>query len=127
MRSSPHTDGGQLIAEVRNAIRARHYSRRTEKAYVGWVRRFVRHHGNRHPLDLGEPEVTAFLSDLAVTRKVAASTQNQALSALVFLCPRLQGHGRGLYPQLPPGLGQAVQQMIGQPGRVGVAFDHFSA
>ena len=85
MRSSPQTGGGRIIAEVRRAIRARHYSRRTEQAYIGWVRRFLHHHGSRHPLDLGEPEVTAFLSHLAVRRKVAASTQNQALSALVFL------------------------------------------
>ena len=62
----------------------RHYSRRTEQAYVSWVRRFVVFHGKRHPRELGEPEVTAFLSSLAA-RGVSASTQNQALSAILFL------------------------------------------
>ena len=84
-----------LLAAVRTALRTRHYSPRTEQAYVGWVRRFVRHHGNRDPLDLGEPEVTAFLSHLAVRRKVAASTQNQALSALVFLYREVLGRRFG--------------------------------
>ena len=67
------------------AIRLRHYSWRTEKAYTDWVRRFILFHGKRHPAELGETEVGAFLSDLAVRRAVAASTQNQALSALLFL------------------------------------------
>jgi site-specific recombinase XerD len=62
----------------------RHYSRRTEQAYVSWVRRFVLFHGKRHPRDLGQAEVTAFLSSLA-SQGVSASTQNQALSALLFL------------------------------------------
>jgi integron integrase len=74
-----------LVEVVRAALRARHYSPRTEEAYVGWIRRFVRFHGRRHPRTLGEPEVTAFLSSLAVQGRVAASTQNQALSALIFL------------------------------------------
>jgi len=75
----------RLLDAVREALRARHYSIRTEDAYVSWVRRFVRFHGLRHPRDLGEPEVTAFLTHLAVAEGVSASTQNQALSALVFL------------------------------------------
>lgn len=62
-----------------------HYSSRTEEAYVGWIRRFVRFHGGRHPRTMGEAEVVTFLSSLAVDGHVAASTQNQALSALVFL------------------------------------------
>jgi integron integrase len=66
-------------------LRLRHYSRRTEQAYVGWVKRFVRFGGMRHPSDLGESEVQAFLTSLAVERGVAAATQNQASSALVFL------------------------------------------
>ncbi len=76
---------------VRAALRAGHYSPRTEEAYVGWIRRFVRFHGHRHPRTLGEPEVTAFLSSLAVHGRVAASTQNQALSALLFLYTRVLG------------------------------------
>lgn len=75
----------RLIDQVRAAIRIHGYSRRTEKAYVGWIRRYVRFHGTRHPIELGEAEVSAFLSYLAVERKVSASTQNQALSALLFL------------------------------------------
>src|SRR5256885_15895098 len=78
-RSSP-----KLLDRVREAIRVRHYSRRTEQAYVGWIRRFIVFHGKRHPRELGEREVTAFLSTLA-TRGVSASTQNQALSAILFL------------------------------------------
>lgn len=75
----------RLLAQIRQALRLRHYSRRTEEVYVGWVRRFVRFAGTRHPRQLGQAEVTQFLSSLAVERHVSASTQNQALSALVFL------------------------------------------
>jgi integron integrase len=70
---------------VREAIRTRHYSWRTEQTYVQWVKRFIFFHGKRHPLELGEREVTQFLSDLAVAKQVSASTQSQALSALLFL------------------------------------------
>jgi integron integrase len=77
--------GPSLLTQVRRAIRLRHYSVRTEEAYVWWVRRFVRFCGLRHPRELGEGDVTRFLSSLALDRRVAASTQNQALSALVFL------------------------------------------
>lgn len=77
--------GESLLAQVRRAIRLRHYSHRTEEAYVAWVRRFVKFCGLRHPRELGASDVTRFLSSLAVDRHVSASTQNQALSALVFL------------------------------------------
>jgi len=70
---------------VREAIRTRDYSRRTEKAYVAWIRRYIFFHGKRHPADMGAAEITRFLTSLAVDGKVAASTQNQALSALLFL------------------------------------------
>ena len=75
----------RLLDEIRAAIRTRHYSPRTEEAYIRWVIRFIRFHGMRHPREMGEPEVTAFLTHLAIHQKVAASTQNQALSALLFL------------------------------------------
>ncbi len=75
----------RLLDEVRNAIRVRQYSIRTEEAYVGWTRKFILFHGTRHPAEMGEPEVNSFLTYLAVERHVAASTQNQALSALLFL------------------------------------------
>jgi integron integrase len=82
---APLRRGPKLLAQVRQAIRVRHYSRRTEEAYVWWVRRFIRYCGMRHPRDLGPAEVSRFLSSLATDRRVAASTQNQALAALVFL------------------------------------------
>ena len=75
----------RLLDRVREAIRARHYSRRTEKTYVAWIRRYIFFHGKRHPADMGAPEITRFLTSLAVEGKVGASTQNQALSALLFL------------------------------------------
>jgi integrase len=75
----------RLLDQVREAIRARHYSRRTEKTYVAWIRRYIFFHGKRHPAEIGAPEITRFLTSLAVDSKVAASTQNQALSALLFL------------------------------------------
>lgn len=75
----------RLLDRLHETIRIRHYSRRTGRAYAGWVKRFVRFHGMRHPEEMGGEEVTTFLSDLAVRRRVSASTQNQALSALLFL------------------------------------------
>jgi site-specific recombinase XerD len=75
----------RLLDRVRTALRIRHYSRRTEEAYVAWILRYIRFHGKRHPLEMGAPELTRFLSSLAIEAKVAASTQNQALSALLFL------------------------------------------
>jgi hypothetical protein len=75
----------RLLDRVREAVRTRHYSRRTEKAYVAWIRRYILFHGKRHPTDMGAAEITRFLTSLAIDGKVAASTQNQALSALLFL------------------------------------------
>ena len=75
----------KLLELVRMTIRSRHYSRRTEKSYVGWIKRFILFHGKRHPRDMGEGEITAFLSHLATKKRVSASTQNQALSAILFL------------------------------------------
>lgn len=83
--SPPLPPRPRLLDRVRDAIRTRHYSRRTEKAYVHWIRRFIFFHDKRHPAEMGPAEVSAFLSSLAVRDKVAASTQNQALSALLFL------------------------------------------
>ena len=75
----------KLLDQVRAAIRTRHYSRRTEQAYVSWIRRFILFHNKRHPLEMEATEITAFLSYLAVRRRVSPSTQNQALNALLFL------------------------------------------
>jgi integron integrase len=74
-----------LLDRVRTAVRVRHYSIRTERSYVRWIDRFVRFHGLRHPMELGENEISAFLNHLAVNEKVSSSTQNQALCAIVFL------------------------------------------
>ena len=81
----------RLLDQVRDAIRRRHYSVRTEESYVHWIRRFIFFSGKRHPREMGAPEVTAFLSHLARDRDVAASTQNQALAALLFLYKEVLG------------------------------------
>ena len=74
-----------LSQVVHEKLRAGHYSRRTEEAYLGWIRRYIRFHGGRHPRELREREVVAFLEELAGPGRVSASTQNQALNALCFL------------------------------------------
>lgn len=75
----------KLLDQVRDAIRVKHYSYRTEETYVHWIRRFILFHNKRHPGEMGTAEVTQFLTHLAIQEQVAASTQNQALSAIVFL------------------------------------------
>ena len=75
----------KLLDQMRDLIRLKHYSIRTERVYCEWVKQFIRFHRYRHPVEMGAPELEAFLTDLAVRRKVSASTQNQALAALLFL------------------------------------------
>ena len=75
----------RLLDQVRERIRAKHYSLRTQDAYLHWIRRFILLNGKRHPREMGGTEVEAFLSHLATAGRVAPSTQNQALSALLFL------------------------------------------
>lgn len=75
----------KLLDRVREAIRRKHYSRRTEKSYVRWIKRYILFHNKRHPQEMGSADIEAFLTHLAVKEHVAASTQNQALSALLFL------------------------------------------
>jgi integron integrase len=75
----------KLLAVVRDKIRAKHYSYRTEQQYIAWIRRFILYHDKRHPRDMGAPEVERFLTHLAVEHRVSASTQNQALAAVLFL------------------------------------------
>jgi len=77
--------GKKLLDQVRDVLRLKHYSIRTEQAYVDWIKRYILFHKKRHPKDMGRAEVEAFLTHLAVEGNVAASTQNQALSALLFL------------------------------------------
>ena len=86
-----HTRALRLLEQVQDAVRRKHYSRRTEQAYSHWIKRFIYFNEKRHPAVMGATEVTTFLNDLATTRNVAASTQNQALSALLFLYKEVLG------------------------------------
>lgn len=100
----------RLLDRVRDKIRLKHYSLRTEQAYLDWIKRFILHHGKRHPADMGATEVEAFLTHLAVAGKVAAATQNQAKSAILFLyrevleseLPWLEGVERAKAPKRLP-------------------------
>jgi site-specific recombinase XerD len=92
----PGAQQPRLLGRVRQTVRTLHYSPRTEQAYVYWIRRFIFHHGVRHPDQMGADEVRAFLSDLAIRGHVSASTQNQALNALVFLYVRVLGRDLGM-------------------------------
>jgi integrase len=114
----------RLIDRLRQEIRSRHYSRRTEKAYWYWIRYFILFHDKRHPAQMGPGEVTAFLNWLATERDVAAATQNQALSALLFLYKHVLGQAlpwlddmvRARRPvRLPTVLTEAeVRRLLGQ-------------
>lgn len=81
----PPENQPKLLDRVRSALRVKHYSLRTEETYVDWAKRFILFHGKRHPNEMGEEEVAAFLTHLAEDRHVSASTQNQAFSAILFL------------------------------------------
>jgi len=85
----------KLLDRLRDALRSRHYSQRTEQTYCHWVKRFIYFHNLRHPAEMAEPEINAYLTHLAVKEKVSASTQNQALSALLFLYRYVLGAGIG--------------------------------
>jgi hypothetical protein len=108
----PEPPKPRLLDRVRQALRARHLGRRTEEAYVAWIRRLIFFHDKRHPAEMGAAEVTKFLTSLAVDGQVAASTQNQALSALLFLykdvlevdLPWLDGIVRARRPERLPGV-----------------------
>jgi integron integrase len=84
-----------LMNQMRSAMRSRHYSGRTEQAYCLWAKRFIRYHGMRHPAEMAAPEINAFLTHLAVDDHVGASTQNQALAALLFLYRHVLGREPG--------------------------------
>jgi integrase len=79
----------RLLDQMREILRMHHYSIRTEEAYLEWVKRYIFFHNKRHPSDMGENEVSAFLTCLAVNKHVSASKQNQALSAILFLYKRV--------------------------------------
>ena len=75
----------KLLDDIRSAIRVRHYSRRTEEAYLKWIKQYILFHQKKHPIEMGEAEINAFLTHLAVKQNIAASTQNQALCAIIFM------------------------------------------
>lgn len=81
----------KLLDQVREVMRLKHYAYRTEETYVQWIRRYILFHDKRHPTEMGRPEIEAFLTDLAVNQQVAASTQNQALNAVLFLYHKVLG------------------------------------
>lgn len=85
----------RLLDQVRETIRTLHYSIRTEQSYVQWIRRYILFHNKKHPKDMGEKEINAFLKHLAVNRNVTASTQTQTLSALLFLYKKVLGQDIG--------------------------------
>ncbi len=125
--SPPSQPNPRLLPQLRSNLRLGHYSRRTEQAYTGWVMRFVRFHGLRHPRDMGEREVTAFLAWLAEERRVAAATQVQAQAALHYLYKEVLGRPQRLEGYVPRGRGPTripvvldrgeVRQVLGQlPG-----------
>jgi len=82
---TPPTHPPRLLDRYREEMVVRHYAKRTVQSYVGWVRRYLRFHQLRHPREMGQEEINAFLTHLAVKEKLAASSQNQALAALLFL------------------------------------------
>src|SRR6185436_13783376 len=117
----PVSKAPRLLDQVRDAIRRKHYSPRTEETYVHWIKRFIYFHAKRHPAGMGEAEVTAFLNYLARDRGVAAATQNQALAALLFLykdtlaqpLPWLDGLERAKRPvRVPSVLSRAEAQRL---------------
>jgi hypothetical protein len=94
MRTPPE-DKPKLLDQVRDVIRRKHYSIRTEQAYIDWIKRFIIYHRKRHPGEMAEQEVAEFVTHLARDLDVAASTQNQALSALLFLYKEVLKHEIG--------------------------------
>lgn len=110
-----------LLTAVREKLRSQHYSRRTEQAYLGWIKRYIRHQRGRHPLAMGAPEVVAFLTALAIERRVAASTQNQACAALIFLYRDVLGKDLGplgVIPRARQGQRVPVVLTVAEVGKV---------
>ncbi|GLH70534.1 integron integrase [Geothrix rubra] len=113
----------RLLDQLREQLRVRHYSLRTEDAYVDWVRRFILFQGKRHPRDLGAPEVQAFLSHLAVDRRVAPSTQNQAKAALLFLYQHVLEADLPWLSEIVQARRQPRLPVVLTPGEVRTLFD----
>ena len=118
--------GPRLLEQVSLALRVRHYSERTVEAYVGWIRRFVRFHERRHPRELGAVEVATFLSHLASVERVSASTQNQALAALLFLYSKVLHVELGHVPDIVPARSPTRLPVVMSPGEVSRLLDAMS-
>ena len=117
-------DKPKLLDQVREKLRVKHYSSRTEQAYLEWIKRFILFHGKRHPETLGNREVSAFISHLATHRKMAASTQNQALSALVFLYQEVLGRELGWLDDLERAKRPARLPVVLTPAEVRAVLAH---
>ena len=122
--AAPEQGKPKLLDQVRQLMRVRHYSLRTEEAYVGWIRRYILFHGKRHPRELNEKHVSEFLSSLAINGRVAASTQNQALNALLFLYKEVLQRelgfvGNALRVKRPPKM-----PVVLSPGEVRAVLSH---
>jgi integron integrase len=116
----------RLLTRLRATLRLGHYSLRTEQAYVGWVRRYVHFHDLRHPADLSEGDVQAFLRHLAVNGRVAAATQGQALSALLFLYKHVVGRPLRLAGWIPRGRAPVRIPAVLTPAEVGRVLNQLS-
>lgn len=116
----------RLLDRVRDAVRARHLSPRTEEAYVYWIRRFIVHHGRRHPREMDAAEVTQFLTARAVRDRVSASTSNQALSALLFLYRQVIVEDLGRLEDLPRGRPPERLPVVLTRGEVRQVLGHLS-
>lgn len=99
-QASKESSSPRLLEQVKSAIQVRHYSIRTEQAYVHWIKNYIYFHNKKHPKDMGDEEITSFLSYLASTKNVSASTQNQALNALVFLYRKVLDIEVGVFKDL---------------------------
>jgi len=117
----------KLLVRLRDAIRVRHYSPRTEEAYVQWVKRYVFFHKVRHPADMGPQEVQTFLSDLAVRGNVSASTQNQALCALIFLYRHVLEKNVGFLDDLIRAKRPSRLPVVLTPQEIELVFAHLEA
>lgn len=115
-----------LLQKVRSAARTRHLSRRTEDAYLRWIVRFILFHGRRHPNELDESHVNAFLTDLAVRRKVSVSTQSQALCAILFLYRVVLGRELGLLGEIPRPKRRRRAPVVLTADEVARVLDHMS-
>ena len=117
----------RFLDQLREQLRVRHYSLRTEDAYVDWARRFILFQGKRHPREMGAPEVQAFLSHLAVDRGVSPSTQNQAKAALLFMYRQVLEKDLPWMNEVVQAKRQPRLPIVLTPGEVRVLFDQMEA